>query len=334
MSNEPRKPTIQDVHIAALGAMVGGLSFIQSMAASESRAGTRIDAGKEPQQVKLPARFDRDDQRVFDAWGVLIGDYVKDDQLFRHCRIPAGWKTVPTSHHMYSYLVDEQGQPRIHIMYKGNFWDRDAGMNACVRYHADFSCDDWTDKSSPYFPVVRDGLGKIYWRGKPVQGKGGEQMDECKRIAQDVLAKACPLCGPHWQVIADYYKLEEARNVEDRKAWEEALKEAREKRREAKYQLHLLYWDVAGDFPPSESAPPTGQKYECRIELYRGGHYVDGDSIGSSTRASDEDAIKHFEEKARDFAKNYDEVKFQITLAGKIIKAGSVYKELPKAKRG
>jgi len=58
--------------------------------------------------------------------GFEIGKEVDGDELFRYCRLPEGWKKVPTEHHLWTSIVDEKGRERGSIFYKAAFYDRDA----------------------------------------------------------------------------------------------------------------------------------------------------------------------------------------------------------------
>lgn len=59
---------------------------------------------------------------------------VKDDLLFQHVEMPAGWRKRATDHSMWSELVDAQGRKRGMIFYKAAFYDRDAFMHLVCRY--------------------------------------------------------------------------------------------------------------------------------------------------------------------------------------------------------
>jgi len=48
------------------------------------------------------------------------------DDLFVNVKLPDGWKVRPTSHSMWSDLVDDEGNVRASIYYKAAFYDRDA----------------------------------------------------------------------------------------------------------------------------------------------------------------------------------------------------------------
>lgn len=67
----------------------------------------------------------------------LGASFPKDDgsdNLLIPVQIPPGWSVKPTSHHMYSDLLDEQGRKRGVIGYKGAFWDRWAAFHLTCRY--------------------------------------------------------------------------------------------------------------------------------------------------------------------------------------------------------
>lgn len=317
-ANKPRKPNKNDMEIMGLSALVGGAPLIQAMIEDESRQNVRITPEKTAQEVSLPIRCDKTDERILAAWGVVLGS--SHDRLFRKATIPAGWKSIRTDHYMYSFIVDEREQPRIYIMHKAAMCDRDASMDTVNRYKADFSADDWTDKASPYFPVIRDAHTKIFWRGKPVKGKDGDQMNQCRLVAQKVLDEVCPKYVPFHAIIAEARKVQDAQpEGMAYEEWNELCKKARETINEAVYQCGLLYWDEEVTFPPSLSEKVAGELYKASVEIYRGGQRVDSDSIGSSTRATDEAAIEHFSNKAKEFLDSYDEIRLNITKDGKSV---------------
>ncbi len=61
---------------------------------------------------------------TYEAHGITVGEPV--DDLFVSVTLPDGWKKVPTSHSMWSDLIDEQGRVRASIFYKAAFYDRSA----------------------------------------------------------------------------------------------------------------------------------------------------------------------------------------------------------------
>jgi len=66
--------------------------------------------------------------------GVVFGEPYKDDSVFLRATVPAGWKKVPSSHSMWSDLVDAEGRKRAAIFYKASFHDRSAHMVALTRF--------------------------------------------------------------------------------------------------------------------------------------------------------------------------------------------------------
>lgn len=58
--------------------------------------------------------------------GIIVGDPRPGDPLFINVTLPAGWAIKPTSHDMWSDLVDETGVKRAEIFYKAAYYDRDA----------------------------------------------------------------------------------------------------------------------------------------------------------------------------------------------------------------
>lgn len=51
---------------------------------------------------------------------------TSQDPLFEDVRLPEGWKIQPTSHSMWSDLLDASGVKRAAIFYKAAFYDRNA----------------------------------------------------------------------------------------------------------------------------------------------------------------------------------------------------------------
>ncbi len=69
------------------------------------------------------------DHPAFAEMGIVFGDPVVDDPLFRYCTLPAGWKKVPTDHAMWNDVVDETGKVRAQYFYKAAFYDRKANIH-------------------------------------------------------------------------------------------------------------------------------------------------------------------------------------------------------------
>ncbi len=61
--------------------------------------------------------------------GVVLGDVVEGDELFRYVALPDGWKRRPTDHPMWSELVGPEGRVRATVFYKAAFYDRKAHLH-------------------------------------------------------------------------------------------------------------------------------------------------------------------------------------------------------------
>jgi hypothetical protein len=90
---------------------------------------------KKMAQYSVLPKGDRRDVAALAAAGVkFLGD-VDGDPLFQKVVFPPGWKIIPTSHNLWSYLLDAQGKRRAEIMYSAVPWDRDALFHASRRYN-------------------------------------------------------------------------------------------------------------------------------------------------------------------------------------------------------
>jgi hypothetical protein len=68
--------------------------------------------------------------------GIELGPVpTTGDSLFRPATLPGGWKLVPTSHSMWSQIIDDRGFVRAAMFYKAAFYDRAAHLNLHVRIH-------------------------------------------------------------------------------------------------------------------------------------------------------------------------------------------------------
>lgn len=77
----------------------------------------------------LPTKVNGGDIQKLVKRGLILGDPVKGDKLFRQVTLPKGWKKVATGHSLWSNLVDENGEEVATIFYKAAFYDRDAFIN-------------------------------------------------------------------------------------------------------------------------------------------------------------------------------------------------------------
>lgn len=71
-------------------------------------------------------------KEVWESLGFELGEEV--DDLFITAKFPSGWKFKPTDHYMYSDLIDDRGNVRGRMGYKGAFYDRWASITLLQRY--------------------------------------------------------------------------------------------------------------------------------------------------------------------------------------------------------
>ncbi len=73
--------------------------------------------------------------QVAAALGIEFGKTV--DRVFIEAALPDGWKIVPTTHAMWSDLVDDKGRKRAAIFFKAAFYDYNAHISFSCRYVID-----------------------------------------------------------------------------------------------------------------------------------------------------------------------------------------------------
>lgn len=93
------------------------------------------------QSDTLPTEMKSSDREVLENAGVMFGTKVEGDDLFQYVDLPTGWSKEPTSHSMWSYLVDDKGRRRASIFYNGSFWDRAAHLSTCRRFNCEIDYD-------------------------------------------------------------------------------------------------------------------------------------------------------------------------------------------------
>lgn len=97
---------------------------------------TRIKHRDMAQAVELPTPGSNDPSWA--KMGVIYGEPVEgDEKFFRHAQIPKGWKISPTSHYMYSNLVDDKGRPRAQIGFKAASYDRWTSISTIARFRVE-----------------------------------------------------------------------------------------------------------------------------------------------------------------------------------------------------
>lgn len=120
----------------ALGAMLGGESFLRSCEAQGSREARGRNV--------LPTNGTSTDeeQKVWRQLGFELGEPFKDDKLFRPVTFPPGWridfsqKDAHDPRHLCLY--DEKNRVRAYMFYSAVFYDRDASIYFKRRYRVDY----------------------------------------------------------------------------------------------------------------------------------------------------------------------------------------------------
>jgi len=79
-------------------------------------------------------------------------------ELFIKVELPKGWSIKPTSHSMWSNLIDDKGRERASIFYKAAFYDRDAHLSFNRRFRISGKIADYDEKQFEYKPeYILDG---------------------------------------------------------------------------------------------------------------------------------------------------------------------------------
>ena len=142
-----------------------------------------------------------EDRLVFEGWGIVFGD--KTDELFVKATVPEGWTKVRTDHYMWSNLADDKGQFRASIMYKPEFYDRDAGITPMKKYNPTTKFFRGPDNQSDYSrvkAVIEDSNNTIIWESDYY--KLSADFDSKGR--QEILDKATAWLNEHYPNWQDY----------------------------------------------------------------------------------------------------------------------------------
>ena len=104
------------------------------MATPEAIVASEYAGQRELQTASQLPKYHPDDPKdgkILTSWGVKFLGPVKGDELFVNVQLPKGWTIKPTTHSMYSDLLDENGYKRASIGYKAAFYDRWANLSIC-----------------------------------------------------------------------------------------------------------------------------------------------------------------------------------------------------------
>jgi len=188
--------TTEEVQRNPAAALVGAMldpRFIENMEAAGQRELVKATD-------TLPS--DGSDNPAWAAAGLVFGEKVAGDPLFRKVTLPAGWKKVATDHDMWSNLLDEKGCVRGKIFYKAAFYDRKATVYPQPRFCVDSEFDG--DYPAPCRYVIRDARQKeplfaTEWAPEPepeadpeVKREGYAKRDALRKDAEAKLLKDRP----------------------------------------------------------------------------------------------------------------------------------------------
>lgn len=107
----------------------------RSEAAGQARLAKSAD--RLPVDINYPRGILR--SKITEELGITFGKSV--DKVFIEATFPEGWKIVPTTHAMWSDLVDAQGRKRAAIFFKAAFYDYTAHISFECRYIVDSYVD-------------------------------------------------------------------------------------------------------------------------------------------------------------------------------------------------
>lgn len=112
------------------------------------------------------------ERALLDSLGFV---YETTNSYLCHVKAPAGWRIVPTDHHLYKLVQDPTGQARFRIMV--HHQDRDSWIQTVPL----FCIGTWQPfyaYGSPSHPCIRDSSLKLVWVG---------ELGASEQTAQDVL---------------------------------------------------------------------------------------------------------------------------------------------------
>ncbi len=106
---------------------------------------------------------------LWKSFGVVIGEHIKDDEIWVHATLPGGWRIKATDHSMWTHLVDDKGRTRGEIFYKGAFYDHSCFIRPSRRFNTDI---DQPEQDGPFFGIITDGGTEIHRVGPFVDDEG------------------------------------------------------------------------------------------------------------------------------------------------------------------
>lgn len=203
------------LNIAAVGALAKGDIENFIVAATPGGIEAQEAAGQRSfvANSTLPKEMLHCTKEQLEKIGIIFGESA--DDLFYNVTLPEGWKKQPTSHSMWSDLLDEKGRKRASIFYKAAFYDRKAHISIESRFHitsqptdaqgnaVSYEDDDYRDRATHLRQIVTDALA-----GEPIFTGNGivERRDHPKKDALYAECKAwLDDAYPNWEDATEYW---------------------------------------------------------------------------------------------------------------------------------
>jgi hypothetical protein len=146
----------------------------------------------------LPTKISPEDKKILEKAGVVFLHTNQDDKLFQTVELPKIWRILPTSHSMWSNLVDNKDRIRASIFYKASFYDREAFLRCTTRYTVQYF--------DTHFSAV-DGDIVLFkgreWKNNPA---GGIVHDGSFSASREDCEKYLTTYYPNWRNPAAYWE--------------------------------------------------------------------------------------------------------------------------------
>jgi len=163
----------------------------------------------------LPIKCNSCSREQLEQMGIEFGErgLLPVDALFVEVRLPDGWRKEPTSHSMWSKLIDEKGRERANIFYKAAFYDRDAFIgikrrfSCCVQPHGGYESPDYDYETAPRVAVVTD-QDIVIWQSEAEEiSKDVPTYEAAQRFLPDA-RKWLESLYPDWKNPLAYWDLD------------------------------------------------------------------------------------------------------------------------------
>lgn len=166
------------------------------------------------ESTTLPTEYNTydkyDPEGILKSFGVVFLGPVEGDPMFQYVNLPKGWKKKPTSHSMWSELVDDKGRKRASIFYKAAFYDRKASISLCRRYTYDQDYGEAYDVGQ-LVVYVKDGSSIIFTttvRDIVYREGGAKDYDVYDKIQKEAYTEAKNWLNvnfPDWEKYDAYW---------------------------------------------------------------------------------------------------------------------------------